>query len=319
LPDTAPQPEEILTYRIQPQLTDKKVLGNKIVFRGNGNLHILYRSEEGQIHSKDFPLPFSQYAELSQEHGSDAVADILLAPTGVEVELDDEGQLHLKSAIVSQFLILDKQLIEVVEDVYSLGRAVEKEMAELKLPAVLERRSENFYGEQSIASDGGNVVDVSFLPDFPRQMYRDGNVELTFPGTFQVLYYGSDGSLRSGTARWDGSANLDADESVRIFAIPSPAEIQTSGNGSQIQMRSEFPVEIITTAGQQIPMVSSARTGDLLPADPNRPTLILRRAGESRLWDIAKSAGSTVDAIRRANNLESEPAPQQMLLIPIRG
>ena len=39
--------------------------------------------------------------------------------------------------------------------------------------------------------------------------------------------------------------------------------------------------------------------------------------GEESLWELAKTTGSTMDAIRRANNLENEPSPGQMLLIPI--
>lgn len=319
LPESAPQPEKILYYRMQPRLTDKKVLGNKVVFRGNGNLHLLYRSEEGQLRSWDFALPFSQYTELEQEHGSDAAADILLTPTGVEAELDDEGHVRLKSGIAAQYVITDKQLMEVVEDVYSPGREVEIGEAEAEVPAVLESRRENLYGEQIISGEGRTAADVSFLPDFPRQMRRENGVELTFPGAFQVLYYGEDGSLRSGTARWEGSAYLDADEEVRITGIPVPTEPQVSMGGGQIQVKADFPTEILSTARQRIPMVSAARTGELLPKDPTRPTLILRRAGEDRLWDIAKSSGSTMDAIRRANKLQSEPTPQQMLLIPIGG
>jgi len=318
LPESAPQPEKILSFRLQPKLTDKKVLGNKIVFRGNGNLHVLYRSEEGRLHGWDFALPFSQYAELEQEHGTDAMSDVVLTPTGVEMDLDDEGHMRLKSGIASQYVITDKQLIEVVEDVYSPGRTVQMQTEALEVPAVLETRWENLYGEQAIQAEGSSVVDASFLPEFPRQQRRENGVEMTIPGTFQVLYYGADGSLRSGTARWEGSAYLDADETVRITGIPDPTAPQAAINGAQIQMKADFPMGIVTTTRQQIPMVTEARTGDVLPADPNRPTLILRRAGDSRLWDIAKESGSTMEAIRRANHLQSEPSPQQMLLIPVK-
>ena len=49
----------------------------------------------------------------------------------------------------------------------------------------------------------------------------------------------------------------------------------------------------------------------------NRPSLILRRAGEDGLWSLAKDTGSTLDAIRRANNLQNDPDPNQILLIPV--
>ena len=57
--------------------------------------------------------------------------------------------------------------------------------------------------------------------------------------------------------------------------------------------------------------------GEENTSDPARPSLILRRAGEADLWEIAKNTGSTVEAIRKANALEAEPRQDQMLLIPV--
>lgn len=317
LQESAPEPEKILYYRLQPRLTDKKVLGNKVVFRGNGNLHMLYRSDEGQLHDWDFPIPFSQYGQLEQEHGTDAQADIVLTPTGVELELDDEGHLHLKSGIASQYVITDKRLVEVVEDVYRPGREVRPEVSQLEVPVQLESRRENLYGEQNIAAEANIPVDVSFYPEFPRQTRRENGVEMTFPGQFQVLYYAPDGTLKSGSARWEGSAYLDADEGSALRAMPLAGEPQASIGNGQLQLKADFPVEITASARQQLPMVTAVEVGESLRPDPNRPTLILRRAGEGRLWDIARENGSTMEAIRQANNLHSEPAPGQMLLIPV--
>ena len=93
-----------------------------------------------------------------------------------------------------------------------------------------------------------------------------------------------------------------------------PVAVAGSGN---IGVNGEIPVQIVTTANQEIPVVTGISIGQQCRMDPNRPALILRRAGEDRLWDIAKGSGSTVDAIRKANGLEAEPAPGQMLLIPV--
>ena len=146
LPDSAPHPEKILYYRLNPKVTDRKVLSNKVVFRGNGNLHILYRSEEGQVHSWDFDLPFSQYAPLDGEYGTDAQADFWLAPTALELQLDEEGHLRLKGGMTAQYLITDKQLVEVAEDAYSPVREMELSREPMTLPAVLENLRENLYG-----------------------------------------------------------------------------------------------------------------------------------------------------------------------------
>lgn len=317
LPDSAPQPEKMIYYRLNPRIVDRKVLSNKVVFRGNANLHTLYRSEEGQLHSWDFELPFSQYAELEQEHSSDAQADISVSPTSLELELDDEGNMRLKCGIVGQYLITDKQMLELIEDAYSPNRELGIQTENLELPVVLENRRENIYGEQTIPAEGNIAVDTTFLPDFPRQRRTESGVEMELPGIFQVLYYGEDGILHSGTARWEDQQRLNADRNTQISVSPMATEVQSMLGNGQILMKTDMPMEVTSAANQQIPMVTGIELGDQRVPDPNRPTLILRRAGGCRLWDIAKGSGSTMEAIRKANGLQDEPAPNQMLLIPV--
>ena len=63
--------------------------------------------------------------------------------------------------------------------------------------------------------------------------------------------------------------------------------------------------------------VTSMEAGEPTAPDPNRPSVILRRAGGGSLWDLAKKTGSTVDAILAANQLPQEPMDDRILLIPI--
>lgn len=317
LPDSAPQPEQIIYYRVQPGVTDRKVLSEKVVFRGNANLHTLYRSEEGQLHGWDFDLPFSQYAELSGEYGPDAQVDFALCPTSMELETDDEGRLHLKCGMTAQYCITDREQIAVVEDAYSPNREMTVHTEMLEIPAILENRRETMYAQASIPESVNTVADISFLPDFPKQKYREGGVEAELPGSFQALYYGEDGALRAGNARWEDTLHLNADDHTAISVIPSPAVPQSAINSGQLSMKAELPLELISMANQQIPMVTGLVLGEEQKPDPGRPSLILRRAGDNSLWQIAKASHSTVRSIQEANNLQNEPAPGQLLLIPV--
>ena len=317
LPDSVPQPEKLICCRMEPRVTDIRVLADKLAFRGTGNLRIVYRSEEGGVHSWDFPAAFSQVAELEQEFGSDAAGDLVPLVTNLETELDEEGHIRLKCGLTVQYRIADRQKVSVVEDAYCPGREVSLRKDVLELPVILEQRRETVSGEQRIPGDVHRIVDISFLPDFPREKRSDQGMELRYPGNLQVLYYGNDGMLQGSSVRWEGQQKRNADAESTLMAVPLPGETQAQMGSGQLQIQAELPVDMITTTRQKIPMVTAVEVGENRTTDANRPTILLRRAGENRLWDIAKGCGSTVAEIRLVNNLQGEPAPGQMLLIPL--
>lgn len=315
---SGPKPQRIVYCSLQPQVTDRKVLADKVVFRGTGNLHLLYKSEEGTLHAWDHELPFSQFAELRGEYGPDGGADVLMCVTSLETELAEEGQLRVKCGLVGQYLVNDREMLELVEDAYSPGRELSVQSRELELPVMLESRTETVYGEQKIPMDAGSVVDCLFLPDHPRQRRSDSGVSLELPGVFQVLALGENGELKAAAARWEGDMSLQADEDSQVEAdiLLQGRPMASPGDGS-VSVSVEVPIKLETFTRQGRSQVAGLELGEAKMPDPARPSLILRRAGEDDLWMLAKSCGSTVDAIRKANSLQDEPAPDRLLLIPV--
>lgn len=317
LPDSAPKIEQLITWRLNPRITDQRILADKAVMKGCGNLHVLYRCDTGQLHNWDFEVPFSQYTDLRGEYGSDAAMGTVLLPTSLELELRENGNLDLKVGMTAQYLITDKEALTVVEDAYSPIQELAIRTENLTPSVILENRRENLYGEQSISANANLIADVQFMPDFPRQRRTENGVEQENSGQFQVLYYDESGRLQASSTRWEGKQTVPADENSRIITMPMGAEAQAIAGNGRILAKAELPVERMTTAEQTIPMVTGVELGQKKQADPNRPSLILRRAGDSTLWDVAKATGSTMEAIRSANDLSGEPAREQMLLIPV--
>lgn len=317
LPDSAPVPEEVICCRAEPRVTDRKVMSQKLVFRGSTGVHLCYRCREGQLHSWDFDLPFSQYAELAGEYGQDAQAEFVLCPTALELELDEEGRINLKCGIAAQYTLSDREQLELVEDAYSPGRELQVQLSTLELPVNLDSRRETMYAEQTLPGEGSLVVDARFLPEYPRQRREGMQTVLEQNGTFQILYYGEDGALHAGSARWEGSLPVQADEKVDLWAVPMPVSPQAAIGGNGMTVKAELPLELTASTVEQLPAVTGLNLGEPRKPEAGRPSLILCRAGERSLWEMAKASGSTVNSIREANELQGEPAPGQMLLIPI--
>lgn len=317
LPPSAPVPEKLIYFCVQPELTEVRVSGNRLIFRGNGNLHMLYRAEEGQLHSWDFPLPFSQLAELDQVWEEGAEGDVSLAVTSLELQLE-EGHLRLKCGLLGQYLLHDRELLELVEDAYSPVRDVQPEQGTLELWTQLDARQETLTAEQTLTQDADILADIRFLPDFPRHRSREKGASLEMTGQFQVLFYTPDGRLEGTTARWEGDLPFPAGGDTEVLAEPVfrgyPQGVP--GNGT-VTLRSDTGLQLHTLARETIPMVTGMTAAPEIRRDPDRPSLILRRTDGERLWDIAKQTGSTVDAIRSANDIEGEPGKNRFLLIPI--
>lgn len=312
------RPKQLLYYTLKPEITEQKVLANKVAFRGNGNLHALWMGEDGSLTGQDFPMPFSQFAELPESFGSDAQTEVACCVTNLELEIGESGNLHARCGIAAQYLVDDVTRVETVEDAYAPGMALHLETTVLEAPAILEKKQESVSADAPLNLEGAQAMDISFLPDFPRQ-YREGDgISLEIPGTVQVLAVGDDGNLRAEASRWEGRLNWPMGPETELSAaLLAPTQPQLILGGNGMCVHGELPMKLITSGGTGIPMVTELEICGQKEPDPQRPSLILRRAGTDTLWEIAKACGSTMDAIRNANHLSDEPRPSQMLLIPV--
>lgn len=318
VPPSCPVPEKIIYCNLKPEITEQKILADKAVFRGNGNLHLLYRNEEGALSSWDFQLPFSQLADLRGSYGADASMDVMMEVTNLEVDVTDEGHLRMKCGMVGQYLVRQREMLDVVEDAYCLNRELDITSRQAELPMALENRSENIYADAMIPQEANMIVDCSFLVDQPLQRKTAEGIAMEIPGQFQVLYYDENSMLQSASARWQGEWSMPADENVRVDVDirPGNAPIAEAETGS-ISLQGMTRMNVDCGTMQTMRMITGLELGDERKADPSRPSLILRKAGKESLWQIAKENGSTVDAIRQASGIDDEPDQTQILLIPV--
>ena len=318
LPSSSPAINKILRYTAQPELTDSKVVGDKVVMRGAVNLTLLYLDADGQIHNKGFELPFSQYAQLDHEYSGNASAKICLAVTVLELEQAEEENLNLKTGLTGQYVICDRSDIELVEDAYSLNRALTPAVTNLQLPTVLDRQTDTVRGEHTVDMNGIQPVDVTFYPDHP-QLYRQSDkLGATLSGVFQILGYDQDGSLRGGVSRWQSDMPLSADSAVGAqMSVQPTGTPQAMPAPDGVGVRGDMLSDTEFFALEGMPMLTGMELGQWQESNPDRPSLIIRRAGDNRLWDIAKQTNSTVEAIEKTNNLQQEPTADQLLLIPV--
>lgn len=318
VPPAAGQVEKVIRWELRPEIIDRKVMSGKVVFRGSTQMHLLFQDADGTLKHWDYELPFSQFEDLQQEYGPEAEARIIPAVTGMELDVMAPDRLHLKAGLIGQYVITDRPMLEVVEDAYSNIRTVTPQMEDLPLPVVLEDRSVTVKMDAQGETDGGQILDAAFMASQPQIRREEGAVALEQNGAWQLLMTDGEGRLQGQVLNGLRDVSLDADRSARVTAYAWPTGLANADlMGSQVTARGDVMLEIQTTSEQGIPMAIGLELGEAVKPNPDRPSMILRRCGTARLWDIAKSSGSTVAAIQEANQLEGEPEAGRMLLIPV--
>lgn len=317
LPASCPQVEKVIYYTLQPQIIDRKVMADKVVFRGAALVHLLYAGSDGGVKSWDFEIPFSQYTDLEREHDQNATANVVMAVTNLELEKEEQGSLRLKAGLTGQYVIYGEEQLSLVEDAYSPSRSVSVQSDTVPIPALLDMCQETMHLEQSLDISGSQIVDVFFSTEHPSVAVEENMAELTVEGTAQVLFCDQSGALASSVAKTEGAWRIPCDPNGKVQPIACPSGSPKAALGGGASVRCDVAVEAAVTAQQGLPMVTGLELGEMNEPDPARPSLVLKRADDQGLWNVAKQCGSTVEAIRKANHLTDEPVIGQILLIPI--
>ena len=309
--------EQVLACWVRPVVSEQNVVGDRVVVRGTAYADLVCRSDDGRVFTQTMDLPFAQFADLDREYDKEASAAITMAVSNLELELV-ENEIRVKCSLIAQYVIREQRILSIAEDVYSPVRKVKLSVQQLSLPAILDSRSELTEATLDMDIPGGQPIDGVFLPDHPT-VYREGNgATLELPGSVQLLYYDADGSLQAKTEPWIDNVRFPVSERAKIHtSITQMQRPSQSLYAGSVQLTSQLRLNIVTTGSLEVPMVMALDIGEVITPDPDRPSLLLQRMGDGDLWNLAKSTGSTVDAIWEANGLQGEPVQGQMLLIPV--
>lgn len=294
-----------ISFSLQPVLTEQTVVGSRLVMRGTGLLRYAGLDEAGQLQFGQTQIPFAQFADLDREY-ENGEADVLLCVSSIEPEQIDGG-VAVQCGLTAQYLVKERTLLEVTEDAYSPNCQLELSTQPLTLPMELDDRTETLEAFAPMAE--GQPVHIDFWPAQP-QLYREGDrIHLELPGSFQMLWRDGEGQLQHSAENWCGRLEYEAAENIRLQ--PAIRQVEVSDSGAAVT------VGLSSWSQQTVPMICDITAGEMLQRKENRPSLLLRPMDTDSLWELAKTTGSTVDAIRKANQLTQEPQPGQMLLIPI--
>lgn len=320
IPAGRPSAEKILASRAQPVCLEFRIIGNKLIFKGEVPVRLLYSAQGGELNTADFSLPISQIMEVTGV-GESASARMELSLTGAEFVLGGDGRTVSASlSILAQAEIWEERSVTVLTDAYCTGGTLRTECA----PYEYQIHRGDGTGRQAVREviETGmqirSVIDAYCSLGRMEQSREGDALRLTAQVTAAALCVTEDGEYCAVSRGCQVCCTVEAQQGSECRFVGRCGEViaAPAADGVEVRFTLEFPYDLLQ--GASVGVIRDAALQDGGEEDAPRPSLVLRvmEDGE-RLWDVAKRYGTTVDDIVRVNELESgQPECGALLLIP---
>lgn len=321
-----PEAEEIMKFRTSIHTDDAKIIGTKMIFKGEVGLRVLYRSETGSLQTVDYTLPFSQMMEMNGvEESATCNLTVLLSDASVTLEASEDGSaFQVSMGFLAQAQVWEEKTVSLIADLYSTTHS-----------AIPQAQNHMFHTsrERALAKHPcRETMETSVLPKMTLDAYvamsqvtlsQDGEVKV-FSANAQVmvLYQGEDNGIYQAELRVPVEERVAMSPEVACACSAScGGEVFASPVAGGIEVRFNVDFNYISMENQRVAGISNVTLEEgSESAGEDKPSVVLRLAeAGDRLWDLAKAYSSTVEDICAANELQEEDlsvCEGKLLLIP---
>lgn len=317
---------ELLTSQVCSAVTETKIVGSKLIFKGVFSVTLLYRTTDGRCCSTTGELPFSQIMEV-EGAAEGAAATLHLQLTGTDLQIDGDDAEGRQIAVTLYFhataLLREERDLTLLNDLYSTAYDVAYEAAPLTLTSFCETltRRQTVREVLEIGVVAESILSLFVLCGAVSVSREGENAVLRTGATVRALYLDEGGVPLVAERCIDVSCQLELPEDCKVTArAVCPEEVQGSLGDRGIEVR--FPVDFRVEAASRVKRVciSSAKLDTESAKDmTGAPSLVLRCLGKQETaWDLAKKYNTTISTILSANQLETEEEipREKLLLIP---
>ncbi len=312
----------IAGYRIEPAITEQKIVGSRAAFKGNAVLRLLYLSENGTPETFSQSFPFSQYCELGRDL-SEQEGEVQLILTGAELELQgstDAKQLLLQVDMLAQCVAYETTEITVQDDAYAVCGALDVNWQDFSVVTRLDRQSTMETIRGGIDGDVKIVAETAVYPDFPVIEREAERAVVRFPASANLLFYDLDGKLQGKTCRMQTETSAALCSTCQCAAqaqMMQDCYVSPGNQGAELRFDARIGFSCFTD--QPLRTIKSAEYEKSAAKQRGRPAIVLRRTTPNTdIWDLAKQYKTGVREISEANGLDSsEVRTETMLLIPM--
>lgn len=317
-----PEAAELLSCRAILNCTESKIIGNKLIFKGEAALRVFYRSTGNALCIVDFELPFSQIMEADRvEEEAVCSLDVQLTDLNCALVAGDGRTISVTLGLLAQAVIREERHMELLTDIYSTVCNLSTELHSNTLNNLVEQNTRRQTNREIIELGmmARSVLDASVNVGAVNQSRENGRTVFTAEAIVNVLFQTEENESHAVTRQVNIPCSVDLPEGC-ICSCQSkcPGEVFATPTAGGIEVRFDLDFHYLALSGKRVVGVSGVKVGENIVRDNSKePSIVLRVVGQERLWDIAKTYHTTTADIMQANELEDGNAlGGKLLLIP---
>ncbi len=330
LPEGKPGADTVLHASAAVNSLDFKVIPNKVMIKGDIALKMLYCPipEEGTLpECMEYEIPFTQMVDCG------GITDDCRTDLRIQVIACD---IQIKNDYAGDKIYFDTQIrllasvsaycdgnTAVVSDAYSKKYDATLEYTEAEPESLCDLFEETLLEKNTFQVEGGaeRIIDVwSEMCDVTASQ-RDGGIH--FEGKYNIcmLAINSENGIFyfERVAEYSFDRPCQAAGELRIDANSIVADMNYRFSSGEVELKEELRLTAAVFCRRTIRTIERMEADETKPIqeDPAALCIYYAEKGE-RLWEVARTYRSSVDAICRENDLTGDSIPDsRMLLIPV--
>lgn len=314
----------LLHSQVSTVVTETKLVGSKLIFKGMFHVQILYRGTDDTYGMTTAEMPFSQIME-AEAAGERTTVNLALQLTGAEFRImaeSDEHKIDVTLYLHAAAQLREKHSLQLLSDLYSTAWDTSYEAAPLHMISG-HRCFTHRQTVREVLEMGGRAESLLALWVTCGPVSVSGSERASVRTNLLiravVLDEGGAPMLAERRMEITGQLDLPQDEKIHVRACcPEIPQGTLMDRGIEVRFPVEFAVEAVVE--QNRVCISSVSLDESAPRDMSgAPSLVLRRMGKREsAWDLAKSCNSTIADLLAANQLEKvdDIPSDRLLLIP---
>ena len=328
LPDKCPAIRNILRHDVTAVIKDKKIVGSKIVIKGELLMNVLYFGEE-TVDCERFSdsVPFSQILDISgitEDCTCTAGAELISAELNPRTGMS--GDMRVVSVSAKIYLWAAAYCegdVPYITDAYSTKYDMTAEHEDVCFERVSQSLSEPFTFKKTLdipASGDSKIVDMWCIANALGCSGADNAVTVKSNIAFCLIIRDNTGEPSYFERTYDFESKLAASLPER-FDLKCGTDVTSctatvTADGVEVRAELAVSADVIEQTVQRV--ITGAEFGDEKHRLHKPSSVIVYFASDGeRLWDVAQRYSTSPEAIAKVNSLSGDVIPSgKTLVIP---